>query len=59
MDLHNHGWKEPILSVDKWGCYPYNLSVVHTTSEWDVRLQVDNDGEVEDDETHHQMFVDS
>ena len=39
--------------------YPYYLSVVHAISEWDIGFQVDNDGEVEDDETNHQMFVDS
>ena len=34
------------------------LSVVLTTSEGNVWLHVDNDGEVEDDETDHQVLVD-
>ena len=34
------------------------LSVVLTTSEGNIWLHVDNDGEVEDDETDHQVLVD-
>ena len=34
------------------------LSVVLATSEGDLGLYVDNDGEVEDDETDHQVLVD-
>ena len=34
------------------------LSVVLTPSESDIGLHVDNDGEVEDDETEHQVLVD-
>ena len=34
------------------------LSVVLTTSEGDIWLHVDNDGEVEDDEAGHQVLVD-
>ena len=35
------------------------MSVVMTTSEGNIGLHVDNDGEVEDDEADHQMLVDS
>ena len=34
------------------------LSVVLATPEGDIGLHVDNDGEVEDDETHHQVLMD-
>ena len=39
--------------------FTYILSVVMTTPESDIRLHVNNDGEVEDDEAHHQVLVDS
>ena len=44
-----------------WDCnsLTYILSVVMTTSEGNIGLHVDNDGEVEDDEADHQMLVDS
>ena len=37
----------------------YNISVVEAVPEGDVRLQVDNDGEIEEDEADHEVLVDS
>ena len=36
-----------------------DLSVVEALAEGDVGLEVDDDGEVEEDEAHHQVLVDS
>ena len=36
----------------------YNISVVEAVPEGDVRLQVDNDGEIEEDEADHEVLVD-
>ena len=36
----------------------HDLSVVEALAEGDVGLEVDDDGEVEDDEAHHQVLVD-
>ena len=37
----------------------HDLSVVEALAEGDVGLEVDDDGEVEEDEAHHQVLVDS
>ena len=36
----------------------HDLSVVEALAEGDVGLEVDDDGEVEEDEAHHQVLVD-
>ena len=37
--------------------FHYNLPVVETISKRDIRFQVHDDGEIEQDEAHHQMLV--
>ena len=37
----------------------HNLAVVEAAPEGDVGLEVDDDAEVEQDEAHHQVLVDS
>ena len=43
----------------KFDDFSYYLSIIQTISEGNIGFQVDNDREVENDETHHQMFMDS
>ena len=61
MDLHNQGCKKRGLEDGFRGhrSLSNNLAVVEAVPEGDVGLQVDDDAQVEQDEAHHQVFVDS
>ena len=57
-DLQSQGWQRTEVRKRAETPRTHNVSVVQTLPEGDVGLQVDDDGEVEEDEADHQVLVD-